>query len=76
MVEWIEHPPLMLEVRGLNPGHTISKNNTSLPETKWLFGARCVEPILYWGLHLLQTKNFNQEKTTLVPILHQLNAEQ
>ena len=39
MVEWIEHPLLMLEVRGSNPGHSISKNTTSLPETKWLFGA-------------------------------------
>ena len=37
----------MLEVRGSNPGHSISKNTTSLPETKWLFGARCVGPILY-----------------------------
>ena len=42
VVEWIEHPLLMLEVRGSNPGHSISKNTTSLPETKWLFGARCV----------------------------------
>ena len=41
-MEWIEHPLLMLEVRGSNPGHSISKNTTSLPETKWLFGARCV----------------------------------
>ena len=48
VVEWIEHPLLMLEVRGSNPGHSISKNTTSLPETKWLFGARCVESILNW----------------------------
>ena len=31
VVEWIEHPLLMLEVRGSNPGNSISKNNTSLP---------------------------------------------
>ena len=49
VVEWIERPLLMLEVRGSNPGHSISKNTTSLPETKWLFGARFVEPIVYWG---------------------------
>ena len=30
VVVWIEHPLLMLEVRGLNPGHSISKNTTSL----------------------------------------------
>ena len=42
VVEWIERPLLMLEVRGSNPGHSISKNTTSLPKTKWLFGARCV----------------------------------
>ena len=42
VVEWIEHPLLMLKVRGLNPSYSISKNTTSLPETKWLFGARCV----------------------------------
>ena len=30
-MEWIEHPLLMLEVRGLNPGHSASKNTTSLP---------------------------------------------
>ena len=38
-MEWIEHPLLMLKVRGLNPSYSISKNTTSLPETKWLFGA-------------------------------------
>ena len=49
VVEWIERPLLMLKVRGSNPGHSISKNTTSLPETEWLFGAKCVEPILNWG---------------------------
>ena len=49
IVEWLEHPLLMLEVWSSNPGHSISKNTTSLPETKWVYGARCVEPILYWG---------------------------
>ena len=33
-VEWIEHPHLMLKVRGSNPGHRNSKNTTSLPDTK------------------------------------------
>ena len=33
VVEWIEHLR-MLKVRGSNPGHSISKNTTSLPETK------------------------------------------
>ena len=42
VVEWIKHPLLMLEVPVSKPGHSISKNTTSLPETKWLFGARCV----------------------------------
>ena len=41
VVEWIERPLLMLEVRGSNPGQSISKNTASLPETKWLFGVRC-----------------------------------
>ena len=36
--------------------HAEGKNTTSLPETKQLFGARCVEPILYWGWHRVQTK--------------------
>ena len=40
VVEWIEHPLLMLQVRGLNPDHSISKNTTSLPEPKWLFRPR------------------------------------
>ena len=31
-MEWREHPRLMLEVRGLNPGHSASKNTTSLPQ--------------------------------------------
>ena len=30
-MEWIEHPLLMLELRGSNPGHSISINTTSLP---------------------------------------------
>ena len=34
---------------GFEPRPLHLKNTTSLPETKWLFGARCVEPILYWG---------------------------
>ena len=32
-MEWIERPLLMLEVRGSNPGHSASKNTTSLPQT-------------------------------------------
>ena len=32
MAEWIERPLLMLEVRGSNPGHSASKNTTSLPQ--------------------------------------------
>ena len=31
VAEWIERPLLMLEVRGSNPGHSASKNTTSLP---------------------------------------------
>ena len=31
VTEWIERPLLMLEVRGSNPGHSASKNTTSLP---------------------------------------------
>ena len=49
VVEWKEHPLMMLEVRGSDTSHSISKNTTFLPETKWLLRARCVEPILYWG---------------------------
>ena len=30
-MEWIERPLLMLEVRGSNPGHSATKNTTSLP---------------------------------------------
>ena len=41
-MEWIEHSLLMLEVRGSNPGNAISRNTTSLPQTKLLFGVRCV----------------------------------
>ena len=33
VVECIERPLLMLEVRGSNPGHSISKNTTSLPRS-------------------------------------------
>ena len=33
VVEWIERPLLMLEVQGSNPGHSISKNTTSLPRS-------------------------------------------
>ena len=32
VAEWIERPLLMLEVRGSNPGHSASKNTTSLPQ--------------------------------------------
>ena len=32
-MEWIEHPLLMLVVRGSNHGHSISKNTTSLPQS-------------------------------------------
>ena len=34
VVEWIERPLLMLEVRGSNPVHSASKNTTN-PEAEW-----------------------------------------
>ena len=37
-------------VQGSNPSHSISKITTFLPKTRWLFGAKCVEPM---GLHIL-----------------------
>ena len=33
VAEWIKRPLLMLEVWGSNPGHSASKNTTSLPRT-------------------------------------------
>ena len=34
VAEWIERPLLMLEVWGSNPGHSASKNTTSLPRSQ------------------------------------------
>ena len=33
VAKWIERPLLMLEIRGSNPGHSASKNTTSLPRS-------------------------------------------
>ena len=44
----------MLGVRGSNPDTPSKKNTTYIPETKLLFGARRVVPILYWGRHQVQ----------------------
>ena len=33
LVEWIQHPLLILKVQGSNPGHSFSKNTTSLPQS-------------------------------------------
>ena len=60
----------MLEVRGSNLCHSISKNSTSLPETKWYFGARCVEPVsllpgIYGSTDFAKSRNLQGEEKRL-----------
>ena len=59
-MEMIERPLLLLEVRGSNPGHSISKNTTSFPETKRLPGARCVASFPELGVSPGQSKKIKK----------------